>query len=94
MTKKRRLSVAYWFFLLSGMAGIVKQFFIDGLTREWYIELGITALFAIFILQPMTLIRIYDDIRNVLVGGRKAVLKTTKESQDVGGGGTDEDGEV
>ena len=86
MTKIVRNRIAYWFFLVAGMAGIVKQYFIDDLNRPWYIELGLTTLFSIFIFKPLTLMSIYKDIRNVVLG-----VKSNSVKSEVDPGGEDPD---
>jgi hypothetical protein len=60
-----RKEIAYWFFLIVGMAGVV--FFTVEFARtenysflEW---LGITSAFSVFIFRPMVLLDVFEIIK-------------------------------
>lgn len=62
-----RKEIAYWFFLLVGMAGVV--FFTIEFARtekygfwEW---LSITSAFSVFIFRPMILLDVFELVKSV-----------------------------
>lgn len=60
-----RKEIAYWFFLIVGMAGVV-FFTIDFARTENYsfLEwLGITSAFSVFIFRPMVLLDVFEIIK-------------------------------
>lgn len=93
MTKKIRLKVAFIFFQAVGMMGISGQlykYFIGDLVLN-FSEGALTVFLGMFIFKPMILLDLLDDIRVKFLGAKSRVFKM---NSSVGGGGTDEDGEV
>lgn len=93
MTKQTRLKIAFVFFLIIGMLGVANQlykYFLGNLELT-FSEATATVFFGMFIFKPMLLLDLLDDIRVKFLGAKSRVFKM---NSSVGGGGTDEDGEV
>ena len=102
MSVTLRNRIAYWFFLLLGMSALVNQYFIQGWTHVWYVEIIKTLLFGIFALKPLVLIDIQKSISTYFINKSKKGLTDNLNTKDtaktdneegvnnVGGGGIDE----
>ena len=69
MTKIVRNRIAYWFFLVAGMAGVIMQIIkwaTNTIKNPWYIELCILTLFSLFCLKPLLLLDVYTSVRDVI----------------------------
>ncbi len=72
MEKKKdlRTSIAYWFFLLAGMGGIVMQgvkFYNDELPLS-FAQGAFTVFCGMFIFKPMILLSLLEDLRSLKSG--------------------------
>lgn len=75
MTQGLRKKIAYWFFMIVGMAGIVKQTidFFNNTLDQSYFQGFVTMVCVVFILKPMILLSLVDDIIAII-----SKLKTNK----------------
>lgn len=68
MGLEKRKEIAYWFFLIVGMFGVV-FFTYEFATQEKYSFfewLAISSSFSVFIFEPMILLKVFELIKNKL----------------------------
>lgn len=73
MTKTLRLKIAYWFFLLIGIAGITMQAYkyFNGELALTFSEGVVTVFLGMFIFKPMILLDLLTDLRVKFLGHKK-----------------------
>ena len=66
MSTETRKVVAYWFFLIIGMAGVLFQMFefiTDRIQFSWN-EMLVTSFFSVFIFRPTVLMDLFEFIKS------------------------------
>lgn len=78
MTKKVRLKIAYWFFLMIGMIGVSMQLYkyYKGELDLSFGEGALTLFLGMFVFKPMLLLDLLDDVRVKFLGAKMKVFKT------------------
>lgn len=68
MTRTLRKKIAFWFFMLVGMAGIIKQTIdlFNNTLEQSYFQGVITIVCVVFIFKPMILLSLLDDVINII----------------------------
>lgn len=72
MTKTLRMKIAYWFFLVIGIAGISMQtykYFTNELPLT-FAQGAVTVFFGMFIFKPMLILDLFTDIRAKILGNK------------------------
>ena len=66
MSSEKRKEIAYWFFLIVGLVGVVWFTIQFALTYQYsfWEWLGIISSFSIFIFKPMILLDVFEAIKN------------------------------
>jgi len=73
MTRTLRMKIAYWFFLIIGILGILIQLYkyiIDELPLT-FVQGIFTAFMGMFIFKPMLILDLFSDIRTKIFGNKK-----------------------
>lgn len=67
MGAETRREIAYYFFLVMGLGGVSFQMyeFITGHIDFELSEVGVTALFSVFIFKPTVLVDLFESIKNL-----------------------------
>lgn len=77
MTKRVRVKVAHWFFLLIGMIGVGTQLY-NYINKNLDLninEVVVTLFFGMFIFRPMILLDLIDDFRVKFLNAKNRIFK-------------------
>lgn len=68
-----RKKIAYWFFLVAGLAGVSFQMyeFFNGNIEFTLSQIGVTSFFSVFIFRPTVLLDVFEFVKNK-IGGNNA----------------------
>lgn len=68
MSTDTRKEIAYWFFLIVGMVGVLFFTYEFAKTEDYtfWEWLGISSAFSVFIFRPMVLLDVFEIIKNKL----------------------------